>query len=506
VEAGKGVHICRNADYQKKHCEDQERKDRLAHLTTMRHLSYNSTSTPAVILADVPGNGGGASPFRQIKKDGSYLSMAGKVSTRERCPKCGQKFQFIGEADILCTSCHTKPETFYIYLYWPDEYLGRDHKIPHDTDGNALDSFRRAHRLLEKIRNEIDSGTFILRNYLRKERNQFRGRILFPRWLAFIKSKKRSLNYTRKLEQYVKDYFTPLLGEKDCTQLKTSDISKVRSFLLGELIRKQCEECELATTCVYCKEGYRIKAGNHKGGLLAPKAVKNIMDQAKSFCKWLMREELIVRMPIFDSVEVPEQLPTIMPIEDRNKALAAIRSPRLKAAITFYVYHPAMRPSEVAALDVRHFDLSYRCVKIAHGLDYDRSIKTRKNKKEYVMPLSKHWDDSCIRGRFGNEIAFPNKDGGRYNAHTLNEGWRTACKSAGVPYVNIYNAMKHTGMTEMARNGASTKQLQTIAGQSSAKSQERYIALSVESVRHLVDGSIGEVPGIVQVKDKVTEN
>ena len=29
MEAGKGVHICRNADYQKKHCEGQEREDRM---------------------------------------------------------------------------------------------------------------------------------------------------------------------------------------------------------------------------------------------------------------------------------------------------------------------------------------------------------------------------------------------------------------------------------------------------------------------------------------------
>lgn len=392
--------------------------------------------------------------------------MSGKIRTREKCPKCARPFQIIEEEKIFCPTCQTTPSSFYIYLYYPDAELGRDHKITRDTDKNILDSYRRTKRLLEKIRSEIDSekyrkGSFNLRNYLPKESNAFRGKILFQKWLNYIKSKKRALNYTRKLDQYTEDHFIPKLEDFDCTQIKTNDISNFRNYLFDE---------------------YRKKDGDP----LSPKAVKNVLDQLKSFCKWLMREELITRMPIFDPVEVPETLPAIMPLEDRQKVLAAVKSPNLRNALSFYSHHP-IRPSEVAALDVRHFDLHYGCVKVEFGLDYDRSLKTRKNKKEYVIPLSKHWDSSSIQGRFGKEIAFPNSEGGRYNAHTLNEAWKRYCEKVGVPYVNLYNAMKHTTMTEMARNGASKHQLQSIAGHSSGKSQDKYIALSVESIRHLVD-------------------
>lgn len=395
--------------------------------------------------------------------------MAGKIRTREVCPQCSQKFHIIEETDIFCVSCKTRPRTFYIYLYWPDPQLGRDHKITH-AGGEALDSFRRAKRLLEKIRSEIDSRTFILRNYLAKKQNALTGDKLFPRWLAFIREKKRALSYTVKLRQYIDDHFLPRFGDADCSAIRTNDITSFRSYLMGCTIKKT-------------------------GRPLSPKTVKNILDQLKSFCKWLLREEIISRMPIFDSVDVPEALPVIMPLEDRRKALAAVSSPFLRPALTFYALHP-IRPSEIAALDVRHFDLEYRCVRIEHGLDYDGSVKDRKNKKQYVIPLSDQWDASCIRGRFGREIAFPNKEGRRYNAHTLNEAWKTACRRAKVPYVNLYNAMKHTTMTEKARLGASRKQLEMLAGQSTPGMSDKYVALSVESIRHLVDAEkLPEVSG-----------
>jgi hypothetical protein len=103
------------------------------------------------------------------------FSMAGKIRTREVCPTCGQNFHAIEETGILCQECNTKPATYYIYLYHRDPIRGRDHKISRDINGDILDSYRRAHRLLERIRSEIDQGIFTLSNYLQKETHQFRG-------------------------------------------------------------------------------------------------------------------------------------------------------------------------------------------------------------------------------------------------------------------------------------------------------------------------------------------
>ncbi len=103
--------------------------------------------------------------------------MSGKVRTREKCPRCSGAFKIIEEVDIFCPPCGTKPESFFIRLYWQ----GKEHRIAKDRDNHTLDSYRRAHRMLEKIRSEIDGRTFDLSDYLPKEIDQFRGHTLLAK-------------------------------------------------------------------------------------------------------------------------------------------------------------------------------------------------------------------------------------------------------------------------------------------------------------------------------------
>jgi integrase len=384
--------------------------------------------------------------------------MNGKIRTRDRCPSCGNKFTVIEEIDIVCKSCNTRPKTYFIFLYWESE----KHRITRDQDGHMLDSFRRAHRLLENIRSEIDNRTFVINNYLAKEIEQFRGKVLFPKWLAKLRGKGNALSYLVKIEQYIDDHFEPRLGDLNMREIRTHHIEDFRTYLSNEYVSPRSEK------------------------MLHPKSIKNVMDQLKAFCSWLYQREIIVRIPHFDVVAVPEPLIQVMPIADREKALAAIKSPLLNNILSFLAWHP-VRPSESAALDVRHFDLKNRVVKIEFALDCDRSLKPRKNMKAYEIPLSIHWESSCIQGRFGKEIAFPNKLGGRYTAWTLNEAWKRACKRADVPYVSLYPAMRHTTATGYASNGASEVEIEMMLGHSTRGMSRKYVKRSVEMVRHLAD-------------------
>jgi integrase len=393
--------------------------------------------------------------------------MAGKVRTREKCPKCGRAFTIIEELDIHCPTCDTRPKTFFIFLYWD----GDKHRIARDPDKNILDSYRRAHRLLEKIRSEIDAGTFNIANYLPKETEQFRGHVLFPKWLEYIKSKGNAKSYLRKIDQYTEDHFIPRLGQLNLRDIKTYHVEDFRQYISGT---------------------YR---NQRTGTLLAPKSVKNVMDALKEFCHWLHRREVIARVPYFDVVRVPERLIEIMPLTDRERAISAIQSDRLKNIISFLALHP-VRPSESAALDVRHFNLTSRIVTIEQALDSDRSIKTRKSRKAYEIPLSSLWDASCVSGRFGKEIAFPNKIGARYSAHTLNEAWKRACERAEVPYVSLYPSTRHTTATSYAARGASEEQIEGMLGHSTRGMSKKYVKRSVEMLRHLVDGT-----QVVQIED-----
>jgi hypothetical protein len=84
--------------------------------------------------------------------------MKGTIRTKEKCPKCGGKFE--GQP-LECQNCLTQPRRYFIDLYWQKQiklYLGRD--------GVALDSWLRAERLLTAIRHEIDLGIFDPKDYV----------------------------------------------------------------------------------------------------------------------------------------------------------------------------------------------------------------------------------------------------------------------------------------------------------------------------------------------------
>jgi integrase len=410
-------------------------------------------------------------------------NMSGQVRTREVCSVCAGKFKelFVGKApDLICPTCRTRPKTVYIYFYDKTMHkpciISRYHKT-----GHMFTSYSLAYGVLESIRTDIDlckaeGKRFDIRKYISAELEEYRGKFLFRiedpgpdqiTWLSDIRSRKRAKSYLTKIEQYCRDHFIPKFGDKNMLELETMDVAKFRKYIV---------------------ETYKTTAGKP----LSEKTVKNVMDQLRAFCNWLHKMKRDFQIPIFDVVSVPEKVVRTMPLEDREKAFAALTSPQLKAIIDCLIKHP-IRPSEACALDVRHFDLKARTIWIESSLDCDRTVKTRKNKKEYIIPLHPGYDTSYFKGRFGRETAFPNKLGTRYTAWVLNEAWKRACKNAGVPYVNLYNATKHTTMTKYALDGHSERDMELMAGQSTRGMSRKYVNRSVEMLRKMHGSSVTEI-------------
>jgi hypothetical protein len=147
------------------------------------------------------------------------ISMTGKVRTRERCPQCSNPFKIVEEEAIYCLTCNTRPKSFYIFLY----HDKGKYRISRDTDGHLLDSYKRAHRLLESIRKEIDDGIFTIANYLPKEVERFRGKFLFPKWYEVKKSEGRAPSHLREIERYIRLYYVPFFMNKDIRKIKAGD-------------------------------------------------------------------------------------------------------------------------------------------------------------------------------------------------------------------------------------------------------------------------------------------
>jgi len=379
--------------------------------------------------------------------------MKGKVRTREKCSRCGRAFKIVEEVDIFCPDCGTKPESFFIRLYWH----GKEHRIAQDRDGHKLDSFKRAHRLIERIRSEIDARTFSIADYQPKEIEQFRAHVLLPKWYESKVALNRAPSYLRELKRYIK-MFTPFFGPMDCREIRTYHIEDFFGTLTG-----------------------------------SDKTKENIMDALRTFCHWLRDRDVLLRVPVFPQISPAQSVITWTTKDVQLKILAAVPE-KDQPIFHFNIYHP-IRPGELRALkvkdfDVKDFDVDAGIVQISRAFSLGIE-RPRKNKKPYCLPLSSTFDRSVLKGKLPEAYVFLNAIGRPYTASGLRKIWQRACKNAEVPYINFYNATRHSIASQAVNAGVPLHNISLALGHSDDNiTRQRYASLNVQKLRDVVD-----VPG-----------
>ncbi len=386
------------------------------------------------------------------------LCMKGKVKTREKCPKCGNSFLSIPERDIFCPDCNTHPQTFFIFLY----HQKNKYRISRDTDGKILDSYKRAHRLLENIRKDIDDGIFLINDYLPKEVQQYRGHILLDKWIHTKKD--LSPKHKKEVERLTGTYYLPFLKAMDCRYIRTHHIE---DFYLS-----------LPDT-------------------LSSKTKKNIIIMLKNFCNWLFRTEILLRMPQFPSIDVEEKPIEWITKEDQFKILHQIKECH-KPIFSFMMYHP-VRPGEARALKVKDFDTENMIVLISKTWSLDE-IRQRKGKKPYYLPISAHFDLSLLDNKLPDAFVFTNEHGRPYIDSYLKKIWHKAREKAGVPYIKLYAGLRHSIASQAVNSGVGLDIVSKALGHSTSEMTKKYASLNTNMLKSVVDGA--QMVHIEEIKDR----
>jgi integrase len=382
------------------------------------------------------------------------LCMKGRVRTREKCPQCNKPFKIIEEMDIYCPACHTRPKTFFIFLYWDRKKF----RISRDKDGHLLDSYKRAHRLLESIRKNIDDKIFSITDYLPGEIEQFRGNKLSNKWYDAKLSQNLSPGHLKKVKQYIEKYFSPFFNNLDCRQLRTYHI-----------------------------EDFLTQLPDY-----STKTKKNIMIMLKNFCNWLFKRETLLRMP---------QFPTLSPSEppihwiDKEQQLQLLDAIPLnhRPIFEFLIYHP-IRPGEVRALKVKDVNIKDMTIHICRAWSL-KSLRSRKNKKPYYLPLSQKFNLDILRDKLPEAFLFTNTFGNPYTDSRLRKIWKSACKNAGIK-ISLYHATRHSIASQAINQGVDLAVISQALGHCSTASTKRYASLKVQRLKSVIDGA-----QMVQIED-----
>ncbi len=382
--------------------------------------------------------------------------MTGRVRTREKCGKCGGAFKIVEEIDILCPVCLTKPEKFYVKLYWQ----GVKHRFTRDRQGHKLDSYRRAHRLLENIRTAIDSKTFSPSDYNPKEIEQFKGRRLLEKWIEGKESQDKAPTHLKSVRGMINNYFLPAFGDMDVSEIRTHHIDD----FLDNLPKS-----------------------------LSPKTRKNILIMLKNFCSWLFKRDQLLRLPAFPMIDVSEKPIKWISKEHQLKVLSFIH-PHHRPIFEFLFYHP-VRISEARALKVKDFNFEAGTVYICRAWSGE-VLRSRKNKKPYYLPVSRHFSDAILKDKLPEAFAFTNKIGEHYKLRKLSDIWHRARRAAGIPELSLYNATRHSIASQARSAGVELSLIGAALGHSSLASTQRYASLDVLRLCEIVDGSDSNIISI----------
>ncbi len=377
------------------------------------------------------------------------LCMSGTIRTKEKCPKCRGSFE---GNPLGCKKCRTTPGRCFIDIYVKRH--GRI-KIYSDRHGHLLDSHRRAARVLEAIRYEIDQHIFDPSKYVSADLKTFLFETLIEAWYE-SKDKERekgnlAQSYTRCLKRYKDEFYLK--------SFKGIDVREIRTYHIQQFYEN-------------------LPTG------LSLKYIKNIINALENFFNILRRLDKIEKKPAFPTVTLDRKAPRWIDRVTQHELLNAI--PESDRPIFTFLAFQGIRPGEARALKVRDIDFENECFIILRTYS-DRIIRERVKGKvsrpRAINPVVLTLLKEHCRGKHPEAFVFLSPRTNRsYAQNTINKIWAEVqtVKKLDLP---LYNATRHSLASNLLKDGADLKSIGDILGHTDIRTTLKYAHSTIENQR-----------------------
>jgi hypothetical protein len=250
------------------------------------------------------------------------LCMKGTIRTLEKCPVCEKPFArslHPVTGDVIFLSCETATcKTHPRYVYIDARNMGAG-KIYTDQHGHLFDSFGVAYRQLEAMRRDFDEKKFDPSQWAPSMRKLYAVTETCSQWLKHLKSTVGDSHYTHckgVMELHVK----PVLEK-----LKLVDIRDLQTIHVD------------AVYVALLSGGYDKKT------------VKNYMQHFHQYCKHWVDRDVLIKMPKFPEVTVPEKFKPWIPVEKQIIILSKVPDKDDNLLLIETFLQGGHRPSELIA-------------------------------------------------------------------------------------------------------------------------------------------------------------
>lgn len=378
------------------------------------------------------------------------LCMSGAIRTKQKCPICKKGFNLIFNG-LVCEEHRTIPTRYYIDIYWK-----RKLRIYSDNIGLPIDSFRKAQRLLEKVRCEIDEKKFDPERYIKKKQEVYRIGIYLLNWLTDFKtlvdSDQRSPSTYESYSATIKKYLIPFFENSDIREIVGRDIK--------ELIKSFPPE-------------------------LKPKTLKNHLDNFKKILHEAHRIKDIVEIPYFPPISVPENDTPWIEEKTQDEIIENIDHPMDMAIVQFILYH-GTRSSEACALQIRYINVDRQS--FTPSKTFSRGKLRDRTKTAKVRPRPIHDDmietiKECSRDKLPNAFLFINPRTGKHYTHdVVRRLFKKAKDGMGID-INVHQAGRHSLGSQAIQRGQDIEIVRRMLGHTKSTTTQRYIHTNTNTLK-----------------------
>jgi integrase len=373
--------------------------------------------------------------------------MAGKIRTLQKCPKCGDAFKDT-EHGLVCSGCLTTPTRYFIDIYWKGQRL----KIYSDRDGHPLDSYRRAQRLIEAMRHEIDEKRFDPQSYVKSRLRTYRFGQYLDLWLSEHERRvgqgRVAPSYLKLLKSYARTHFLPFFKEMDIREIRSADI-KIFADSLPEL---------------------------------SLKSQSNILGTLRKIFNDAFEDGYVKEIPKVPKVDEPEIYRSWLDEETQDAILEKI--PEWHRPIILFMMRQGVRPGATRALQWRDIDLTNGTVVIRRAFSLNVCREFTKTKHIRVLPLDPDVRDvllSLPTPMDDRDFVFKYKRR-PYSESMARKVWNRATEKLGIK-ITLYEGTRHSVASQAVNRGVDHRIVGKFLGHQNPKQTERYAHVMTETLK-----------------------
>jgi len=204
-------------------------------------------------------------------------------------------------------------------------------------------------------------------------------------------------------------------------------------------------------------------------------------------------------------------------IEHRIKKLSSTRQmaiinaiPEEHRPIFLWLKYHYRRPSEACALKWEDYDQINQIFIIRRGISARRTVESTKTGVEHIVPVHPGFADTLRRLTpqigdhvFKNELA--RRESKRYTNESLNNIWRTACKSTGES-IDLYSGLKHSSCSQaINEHGLTIYDVQALTEHKRLDSVRKYAEMDMTRKRELMERTTTKLPKLKIIGGKDVE-